>query len=179
MPNNGTKHKIRKAGETEMKEQTIEKFIAFFGEDVVNYGTSDYITMGLRTYDRDDFKSDSGLAEQLARYRAMRDEWTALDILRLDDVPASDRLRLVLREELIDALILHEFACRCAERALSLVDKPDKRSLAAIETKRAWLRRKCSDDALSAAWAAARDAAWADERDLQVSELVKMLEVGK
>ena len=55
------------------KEQTIEKFIAFFGENAVNYGTSDYITMGLRPYDRDDFKSDSGLAEQLARYRAERD----------------------------------------------------------------------------------------------------------
>lgn len=141
-----------------MKEQIIEKFIAFFGENAVNYGTSDYITMGLRPYDRADFKSDSGLAEQLARYRAMRDEWTALDILRLDDVPAYDRLRLVLREELIDEPVLHEFACRRAERALSLVCEPDKRSIAAIETKRAWLRGECSDDDLAAARAAAWDA---------------------
>ena len=117
--------------------------------------------------------------KQLARYRAMRDEWTALDILRLDDVTAEDRLWLVLREELIDAPILHEFACRCAERALSLVGEPDKRSLAAIETKRAWLRRECSDDdlaAASAAASAARAAARAAERDWQVAELVRMLE---
>lgn len=137
--------------------------------------------------------------KQLARYRAMRDEWTALDILRLDDVTAQDRLWLVLREELIDAPVLHEFACRCAERALSLVDKPDKRSLAAIETKRAWMRRECSDDDLAAsraasrassraaAWAAAcaaacaaaRAVARAAERDWQVAELARMLEEGK
>lgn len=45
--------------------------------------------------------------KQLARYRAMRDEWTALDILRLDDVSVKDRLWLVLREDLIDAPVLH------------------------------------------------------------------------
>ena len=136
--------------------------------------------------------------KQLARYRAMRDEWTALDILRLYDVTAEDRLWLVLREELIDAPVLHEFACRCAERALSLVGEPDKRSVAAIEAKRAWLQRECSDDYLaaasaaawaaasdaasaaeSAAWAAARAAAWAAERDWQVAELARMLEEGK
>lgn len=33
-------------------------------------------------------------AEQLARYRAMRDRWTALDILRLDEVSADERLWL-------------------------------------------------------------------------------------
>ena len=95
-------------------------------------------------------------ADQLAGYRAMRDEWSALDILRLDEVDAEDRLWLVLREELIDAPILHEFACRCAERALSRIDKPDERSIAAIEAKRKWLRGEISDDEM----AVARDAAW-------------------
>lgn len=94
--------------------------------------------------------------EQLARYRAMRDKWSALDILRLDDVDAGDRLWLVLREELIDAPILHEFGCRCAERALARIDKSDARSVAAIEAKRRWLRGEISDDAMIAARVAAR-----------------------
>ena len=98
-------------------------------------------------------------AEQLARYRKMRDEWSALDILRLDDVAADDRLWLVLREELIDAQILHEFACRCADRAIARIGKPDSRSVAAIEAKRKWLRGEISDDELDAAWDAALDAA--------------------
>ena len=103
-------------------------------------------------------------AEQLARYRAMRDRWTALDILRLDEVSAEDRLWLVLREELVDAPILHEFACRRAERALSRVHNPDPRSIDAIETKRKWLRGECTDDELYAAWSAARLAARSAER---------------
>ena len=98
-------------------------------------------------------------AEQLARYRAMRDKWTALDILRIDEVSADDRLWLVLRKELLDEPILHEFACRCAERALSRVHNPDPRSIDAIETKRKWLRGECTDDELYAAWSAARLAA--------------------
>lgn len=98
-------------------------------------------------------------ADQLSGYRAMRDEWSALDILRLDEVDAEDRLWLVLREELIDAPILHEFACRCAERALSRIDKPDERSVAAIEAKRKWLRGEISDKELVAAMDAARDSA--------------------
>lgn len=135
-------------------------------------------------------------AEQLSGYRAIRDEWSAIDILRLDEVDAEDRLWLVLREELIDAPILHEFACRCAERALSRIDKPDERSVAAIEAKRKWMRGEISDDAMaaardvasdaeraaaraaawSAAWSAARAAAWAAEREWQVAELMRMLE---
>jgi hypothetical protein len=77
----------------------------------------------------------------------------------------------------IDATrILHEFACQCAEDALTLVDNPDPRSVAAIAAKRAWLRGEITDgelaaarvaawgaadtDAEAAAWAAARAAAW-------------------
>lgn len=119
-------------------------------------------------------------AAQLARYRAMRDEWSAIDILRLDEVDAEDRLWLVLREELIDAPVLHEFACRCAERALARIDKPDARSVAAIEEKRKWMRGEISDDEMAAeraaSWAAAMDAAWTAEREWQVAELMRMLE---
>ena len=131
-------------------------------------------------------------AAQLARYRAMRDKWSAIDILRLDEVDAEDRLWLVLREELIDAPILHEFACRCADRAIARIGKPDSRSVAAIEAKRKWLRGEISDDELDAAWdaalaaakyaaraaarAAARDAERAAEREWQIAELMRMLE---
>lgn len=111
---------------------------------------------------------------------------SALDILNLDGVREEDRLWSVLREEFIPAPILHEFACVCAEYALSLVENPDPCSVKAIEVKRAWLRGEATDgeldnardaaywaachaydaarDAVSdGAWAvrAARDAAWA------------------
>jgi hypothetical protein len=89
-----------------------------------------------------------------------KEEWCPLDILALESVPAQDRLWAVLREELIDAPILHEFACRCAERALARVENTDPRSVAAIETKRRWLRGEATDEELYAAGYAARDAAW-------------------
>ncbi len=115
--------------------------------------------------------------EKFARIAAIRNEWTAIDVLNLPDVLAEDKLWSVLREEFIDAPILHEFACRCAEYALSFVKNPDPRSIAAIEAKRKWLRGEITDaeldsahyaamyaarDAvLAAAQDAARDAAWA------------------
>jgi hypothetical protein len=99
---------------------------------------------------------------------ARRERWSALDILALDEIPAEDRLWAVLRGELIDAPILHEFACRCAERALHRVENPDPRSLQAIKVKRLWLKGEATDAELEAArdaawyaaWYAARDAAW-------------------
>ena len=98
--------------------------------------------------------------ERFASIAALRAEWTALDVLNLPDVSATDKLWSVLREEFIDAPILHEFACRCAEYALSFVDNPDPRSIAAIDAKRKWLRGEIADKELAAAWAAARAAAW-------------------
>ena len=114
--------------------------------------------------------------KRFARIAAIRDEWTALDVLNLPDVSATDKLWSVLREEFIDAPILHEFACRCAEYALSFVDNPDPRSIAAIDAKRKWLRGEIKDKELraardaardaarAAAWDAAWDAAWAAAR---------------
>jgi len=89
----------------------------------------------------------------------IRNEWTALDILRLPRVSVQDKLWAVLREELIDAPVLHEFACWCAEEGLKLIDNPDPRSTAAIAAKRAWMRKEISDEQLAAAWDAARAAA--------------------
>lgn len=99
--------------------------------------------------------------QRYARVAAMRDEWSALDVLALDGVSNEDKLWAVLREEFIDAPVLHEYACRCAEYALTFVREPDSRSIAAIEAKRKWLRGEISNDDLTAARAAACDAAWA------------------
>ena len=84
---------------------------------------------------------------------------SALDILSLDGVREEDKLWSVLREEFIPAPILHEFACVCAEYALTLIDNPDPRSIKAVEVKRAWMRGEATDGELDAARAAAREAA--------------------
>lgn len=97
--------------------------------------------------------------EKLARIAAVKNEWTALDVLNLPDVSVQDKFWSVLREEFIEASILHEFACRCAEYALSFVESPDPRSIAAIEAKRKWLCGKITDAELDAARGEARDAA--------------------
>ena len=97
--------------------------------------------------------------QRYARVAAMRDEWSALDVLALDGVSNEDKLWAVLREEFIDAPVLHEYACRCAEYALTFVREPDSRSIAAIEAKRKWLRGEISNDDLTAARAAADAAA--------------------
>lgn len=104
-------------------------------------------------------------AEQLKRYGEQKPKWTALDILALEEVSADDRLWAVLREEFIDAPILHEFACRCAERALCWVENPDPRSMAAIQAKRDWLKGKITDVELLAARDAALHAARDSARD--------------
>ena len=103
-------------------------------------------------------KTEEGAA-RLKKIGAQKERWTALDILALDDVSAEDKLWAVLREGLIDARILHEFACWCAEDALNHVENPDERSCNAIKVKRAWLRGEASDEELAAAWDVARAAA--------------------
>ena len=105
--------------------------------------------------------------ERLERIAARKVEWTALDVLRLpdDEVSPADKLWVVLRKEFIDARTLHEFACICAERALTLAHVKDERCWNAIKSKRAWLRGEISDDELAAAWDAAWDAASAAASD--------------
>ena len=102
---------------------------------------------------------------KFASIAALRKEWTALDVLNLSDVSAQDKFWSVLREEFIKAPILHEFACRCAEYALSFVKNPDPRSIAAIEAKRKWLRGEITGAELYDAWYAARYAAWDAAQD--------------
>ena len=95
----------------------------------------------------------------------------ALEILALRRIPAEDRLWAVLRDEFIPAPILHEFACRCAEDALSRIDNPDPRSIHAIAVKRRWIAGEATDAELAAAEAdadaAARVAAWVAARSAE------------
>lgn len=119
-------------------------------------------------------KTEGGAA-RLKKIGARKERWTALDILALDDVNTEDKLWAVLREELIDARILHEFACWCAEDALSHVENADERSWNAIKVKRAWLRGEASDAELAAAWSAAWPAAEDAAREQQVEHLKGML----
>ena len=142
--------------------------------------------------------------KKLRKIAGEKREWSARDILNLPDVPDEDKLYSVLNVALIDEPILHEFACRCAERALAKSANPDPRSVAAIAAKRAWIKGEITDDDLrsawdaagyaawevawDAAWDAARDAAWVAaqkaargaawraERHWQVDELKRMLE---
>ena len=129
---------------------------------------------------------DDGREDKLEKIGARKAEWTALDVLKLRGVSDIDKLWAVLRVEFIPEPILHEFACRCAERALKAARITDERSWNAIKTKRKWLKGEATDEELvaardaayaardAAAWAAARDAA--AERKWQVAELRKMLE---
>ena len=117
-------------------------------------------------------REKKALMDSIARRKK---RWTALDILGLEEIPDEDKLWCVLREELIDEKTLHEFACVCAERALSRVGNPDSRSIAAIAAKRAWMRGEITDAELAAARDAAWDAVMAAERGWQVKELKEML----
>lgn len=94
-----------------------------------------------------------------------KERWTALDVLELEEIPAKERLWLVLWEEFIDPKLLNDFACLCAERALSRIEHPDPRSVAAIEAKRKWMRGEISDCEMDIAMAFARDAMRDDESD--------------
>jgi hypothetical protein len=87
-------------------------------------------------------------------------EWTALDVLALENVPAKDRLYAVLDESFIDAPILNEAVCRFAERVLARIENPDPRSVDGIAMNRMWVRGEATEDEMLAARAAARAAAW-------------------
>ena len=110
--------------------------------------------------------------------------WSALDILALEKVSVDRKLRVVLREELIDAPVLHEYGCLCAESVLHLThDKAREVCRNAIDTKRRWLRGDATDEELAAAQSAAGSAVgatawaatWAAAQATQVKMLVDLL----
>lgn len=84
--------------------------------------------------------------------------FTALDVLAIEGLPHSVNIGVALSmPRFIDPRILNEFAFRCAERALGVIDAPDPRSLAAIKAKRAWVQGAITDEELQAAREAAGD----------------------
>lgn len=118
-----------------MKTVTYEEFLLFVPE---------------RIFDEESVK---------AYFDRFGGKMSALDILKLDDVSAEDKLSIGLEEELIPSPILHEFACVCAEYALSIVKEPDPCCVKTIEVKRAWLRGEATKGDLAIAQYAAYDAA--------------------
>ena len=102
---------------------------------------------------------DDELMQKAEAYSKLKPNWTALDILNLTEVLAEHRLWLVLHEELIEAKVLYEFTCKCAENALKLIENPDKRSIDGIRIKRAWLKGEATDEELETAYRAAYAAA--------------------
>ena len=88
---------------------------------------------------------------------AGRESLTSQEVAALD-IPAADRLWVLLREEIIPAEVLHELACEFAERALlrerDAGREPDPVYWKAIEAKRTWLRGEIDDERLKLARAA-------------------------
>lgn len=73
------------------------------------------------------------------------DEWDALKIIDLPNITSESKCLMVLNEVFLPTMLLHEFACRCAEYMLSLVDKPDHRYAEAIRVKRRWMNGDATD----------------------------------
>ena len=75
----------------------------------------------------------------------------------LDKAAASARRVVAMADATI---LLHEFACQCAEDVIHLCENKEVARLA-IDTKRRWMRGEATDKELDAARDAARAAAWA------------------
>lgn len=107
--------------------------------------------------------------EKILRLSHGKTELTVGEIINLRFVPAVDKFWLLLREEIIPARILHEFAIWCAETALTKANETDERSWNALQVKRLWLDGKATDEEMAAARVAAMDAAsaatWDDAKD--------------
>ena len=98
--------------------------------------------------------------EKILRLSRGKTEMTIGEIIDLRSVPAKNKLWLLLREEIIPARTLHEFAIWCAETALTRAKVTDERSWNALKVKRLWLDGKATDEELAAARDAAMYTAW-------------------
>lgn len=104
-----------------------------------------------------------------SKYLAEDWEGTALDILRMDDVSAIDRLWVICHQDWIDDRTLRLFAVWCARQALALVRNPDPRSVAACDVAERYANgdatetelRLARNAAVAAARALSRDVSWA------------------
>ena len=105
-------------------------------------------------------------------------------ILRHREIPASDKLWVVLRKDLLNDKPLRLFAVACARRALARIKNPDPRSLKACDVAESFANGIATreeltlarDDAYAATAAATATAAYTAERKWQVKYLLTMLE---
>ena len=123
-------------------------------------------------------------------------------ILRHRDIPAKDKLWVVLRKDLLNDKTLRLFAVACARRALTRIPNPDPRSIVACDVAESFANgiatRKelalaaehaayAAEPAADVAYAAAYDAAYAAyaayyaaatdvERQWQINHLITLLE---
>ena len=81
------------------------------------------------------------------------EDWsgTALDVLRAKQIPAADRLWVVLHKGWIDDRTLRLFAVWRAREALKLVANPDPRSVAACAVAERFANGEAGVDELAAA----------------------------
>jgi hypothetical protein len=132
----------------------------------------------------------------------LQENWkgTALDILKMKEVPFRDRLWVVLREELLSDKLMRLFAVWCARQVQHLMK--DERSIAALDVAERYAIGKAREEELrparaaaraaagaaagAAAWAAARaaardaarDAAWAAQEEKLIEMIVAGIETG-
>lgn len=88
-------------------------------------------------------------------------EFTALDVLKRDDITEKDRLWVVLRPQLIDKRLLRIFACDCAWRVLPVYEAcypGDERPRVAIETARQHVDSEETEEKQRTAYATAASA---------------------
>lgn len=78
-------------------------------------------------------------------------ELTIIEFLSLKKTPPKKRLETVLREEFISKAILHEFALRCAEKALKLAEVENYIALTLILAKRDFLKGNITKNELKEA----------------------------
>ena len=133
----------------------------------------------MKTYTIDDIRNlDPEPCYDPTRY--LEESWTGtlVDILRVTDCPAEDRIWVVAG--FLDDRTNRLFAVWCARNALSLIDNPDPRSIAACDIAERYANGVATNYELAAAgdaaryasWAAAWDAAW----DAQIQHLIEMIE---
>lgn len=82
---------------------------------------------------------------------------TPLEVAELD-IPATDRLWVLLREEIIPSRVLRLLACDWAEAACAAAGWNDRRSLEAIAVARRFACGEATEAELAAAWSDAAEA---------------------
>lgn len=122
----------------------------------------------LKTFTIDDIRSwqpcyDPG--------RHLPEDWrgTALDLLAMEQIPAHDRLWVVLRDEVIDAQTLRLYAAWCARQVAHL--NPDPRVTKACDVAERFALGQAAREELEAA----SGAAWAASWEPRVARLRAML----